>query len=243
MFKYLKIKKQKSDLSSLLDPSYHLLSTFKEICLGSFNHSYKLMKMIENISFNLDLDINFMKVCAMYHDIGKMINPLYFLENQTNSKNIHDTLTPALSYQIITRHVSDSVMILSNDRNFSRNIIDVVCQHHGTTVLKYFFDKSGTINKNIFRYKTMKPQSLESMILMLCDITEAKSRSILQSQPENLDPVVIINSTIDHLLNDGQFENIYLRLGDLKVIKEILIKELDCIYQKRVDYDKVVVHK
>jgi hypothetical protein len=243
MFKYLKIQQSESDLSSLLDPQNRLLTMFKEACPGSFKHSQAVMTMVESVGSSLGLHAIFMKVCALYHDIGKLFNPKYFSENQAEGENVHDTLEPTISYQMITRHVSDGALILLNNRHFSRDIIDVVSQHHGSTVVKYFFDKSQTTDSSTFRYKMMKPQSLEAAILMMCDITEAKSRSISQSQPENLDPVIIINSTIDHLLNDGQFDDVYLRLGDLKIIKEILIKELDCIYQKRVDYDKVVGHK
>jgi len=243
MFKYLKIQQSESDLSSLLDPQSRLIALFKETCPGSFKHSQALASMVESVGSSLGLNVIFMKVCALYHDIGKLFNSKYFSENQAEGENIHDTLTPSMSYQMITRHVSDGALILLNSRNFSRDIIDVVSQHHGTTVTKYFFDKSQTTDDAPFRYKTMKPQSLEAAILMMCDITEAKTRSISQSHPETLDPVLIINSTIDHLLNDGQLDDVYLRLGDLKTVKNILINELDCIYQKRVDYDQVVGHK
>lgn len=243
MFKYLKIQQSESNLSSLLDPQSRLLALFKDICPGSFKHSQALVTMVESVGSSLGLNVPFMKVCALYHDVGKLFNPKYFSENQSEGENVHDSLAPEISYQIITRHVSDGALILLNSREFSRDIIDVVTQHHGTTIVKYFFDKSQTTDSSVFRYRASKPQSLEAAILMMCDVTEAKSRSISQSQPENLDPNLIINSTIDHLLDDGQFDDVYLRLGDLKVIKEILIKELDCIYQKRVDYDKVVVHK
>lgn len=243
MFKYLKQQQSESNLSSLLDPQSRLLALFKDTCPGSFKHSQALVTMVESVGSSLGLNVPFMKVCALYHDVGKLFNPKYFSENQSEGENIHDSLAPEISYQIITRHVSDGALILLNNREFSRDIIDVVTQHHGTTIVKYFFDKSQTTDSSVFRYRASKPQSLEAAILMMCDVTEAKSRSISQSQPENLDPNLIINSTIDHLLDDGQFDDVYLRLGDLKVIKEILIKELDCIYQKRVDYDKVVVHK
>jgi putative nucleotidyltransferase with HDIG domain len=243
MFKYLKIQQSESNLSSLLDPQSHLLALFKDTCPGSFKHSQALVAMVESVGSNLGLNVPFMKVCALYHDVSKLYNPKFFSENQSEGENIHDNLAPEISYQIITRHVSDGALILLNNRNFSRDVIDVVTQHHGSTVVKYFFDKSQTTDEISFRYKASKPQSLEAAILMMCDVTEAKSRSISQSHPESLDPSLIINSTIDHLLNDGQFDDVYLRLGDLKVIKEILIKELDCIYQKRVDYDKVVGHK
>ncbi len=126
-------------LNFLLDSKYPLLQEFREACPGTFKHSQSLMSMIEGISLALDLDGDKMKVAALYHDVGKSFSPKYFSENQLEDENPHDDLAPEISYQILTRHVSDSVMILINNPDFPREIIEIISQHHGSTVLRYFF--------------------------------------------------------------------------------------------------------
>lgn len=230
-------EQQKEGLQLLLDFKYPLLQEFREKCPGTFKHSQSLMSMIEGVSIELDLDVDLMKVCASYHDIGKIFNPKYFTENQLKDENLHKGLNTKMSYEIITRHVSDGVVILLNDPNFSREIIDIISRHHGTTILRYFFNKSKSKDDNEFRYKTARPMSVESAVLMIVDGVEATSRSLAQSG--KLDSVDVINNTVNGLLDDGQMDELMIRLGDLKKIKHALAKELEGIYQKRIDYSEV----
>ena len=234
-------KESKEGLQQLLDSTYPLLQKFRETCSGTYKHSQSVASMIEGVALSLGLDVNKMKVAAYYHDIGKMFNPKYFTENQLEDENPHDKLSPIVSYNIITRHVSDSATILINDHNFSRDIIEIISQHHGQSVLKYFFRKSGSDVDDNFRYKTAKPTCIESAVLMICDHIEATSRSLMQSN--KFDPTVVIESTINGLIDDGQLDDVVMRLGDLKKIKEALAKELEGTYQKRVDYDKAKDNK
>lgn len=229
-------EKEKERLSHLLDSSYPLLQKFREACPGSYKHSQSLSSMVEMISMSLGLDVTSMKVAATYHDIGKMFNPKYFTENQLDDENPHEKLEPRMSYQIITRHVSDTALILLNDENFPRDLIEIMCQHHGTSVVRYFFDKSKSSVEDNYRYKGKKPQDVQAMILMICDHIEAKSRSAVQSG--KFDPVSIIDDTINSLMSDGQLDEVVMRLGDLQKIKEALAKDLEGTYQKRVDYSK-----
>lgn len=232
---------EKEGLPLLLDSSYPLLVTFREKCPGTYKHSQTVMSMIENLASSLSLDVNFLRVAALYHDVGKIFNPKYFTENQLDGEDPHKDLDCKISYEIITRHVSDSAMILLNDPNFSREIIEIISQHHGTTVLKYFYKKAkgrkGKKDSNNFRYKCSNPNSLESMILMICDQIEATSRSLVQTG--KFDPIKVIDNTINGLISDGQLDDVVLHLGDLKRIKESLGKELEGIYQKRVDYGNI----
>jgi len=221
--------------SFLLDSKYPLLQEFRDKCPGTFKHSQSLMSMIEGISLSLDLDVDRMKVAALYHDVGKMFSPKHFSENQLEDENIHDDLAPEVSYQIITRHVSDSVMVLLNNPNFPREIIEIISQHHGTTILKYFFDKSKSTKDEDYRYKTTKPTCIESMVLMVCDAVEATSRALAQAG--KFDPNKVINETLQRLVDDGQLDEVTMKLGDLKKIKHALAKELEGVYQKRVDYE------
>jgi len=223
--------------TKLLDTTYPLLSKFRENCPGTYKHSQALASMVEGVSLALNLDVGFMKVAAIYHDIGKMFNPKYFTENQLEDEDMHKDLDSKISYEIITRHVSDSVVILLNDPNFPRKVIEIISQHHGQTVLKYFFRKSGKDVEDFFRYKTTKPTCIKSAILMICDVIEAMSRSRIQSGKFN--PTEVIEYTINDLIDDGQLDEVVMKLGDLKKIKLALGKELEGTYQKRVDYDEV----
>jgi putative nucleotidyltransferase with HDIG domain len=221
--------------SFLLDAKYPLLHEFRDTCPGTFKHSQSLMSMIEGVSLSLDLDEDKMKVAALYHDVGKMFSPKHFSENQLENENPHDDVSPEVSYQVITRHVSDSVMVLVNNPDFPREIIEIISQHHGTTVLRYFCDKKKS-KDNDFRYKTTKPTSIESMVLMVCDSIEAMSRALAQAG--KFDPNKVINETLQRLIDDGQLDDVTMKLGDLKKIKAALAKELEGVYQKRVDYDE-----
>jgi putative nucleotidyltransferase with HDIG domain len=221
------------DLKQLLDSSYPLLKQFRDACPGTFKHSQAVMTMIEGISLTLDLNVTEMKVMAQYHDIGKMLNPKYFTENQLEDENLHDNLDPLISYQMITRHVSDTAMILIGDDNFPKDLIKRMCQHHGTTVLKFFYDKAEDLDKDAFRYNSQKPSSIEAMLLMICDNIEARSRSYIQNGKE-IDPTDVIDMAMKGLMSEGQLDA--LTIGDMRRIKEALAKELEGTYQKRVSY-------
>jgi len=228
-------------LTDLLDSTYPLLQRIREACPGTYKHSQSLASIVEGVSMALDLDVAFMKAAALYHDVGKICNPKYFTENQFEDEDPHAKLDPWVSSQIISRHVSDGVNILLNDSNFPRNMIEIISQHHGNGVIKYFFDKSSTDIEDAFRYKCVKPTCSESAVLMIGDHIEATSRSLFQAG--KLDTTTIIDRVINGLLDDGQLDDVMMRLGDLKKIKEALAKELEGIYQKRVDYDKAKEEK
>ncbi len=228
------VEQPKEGFQLLLDSKYPLIQVFREKCPGTFKHSQSLMAMVESISLGLDLDVEFMKVASLYHDIGKSFNPKYFTENQLENEDLHKGLNIKMSYEIITRHVSDSAIILLNDHNFPREIIEIISQHHGTNVLKYFYNKSKSKNDEEFRYKCSKPTCIESAVLMVADCVEATSRSL--SQSGKLNPTEVIDDTINGLLDDGQLDEVTMKLGDLKKIKIALGKELEGFYQKRIDY-------
>jgi hypothetical protein len=231
----IKESEQKEGLQLLLDSKYPLLQEFREACPGTHKHSQSLAGMVESVALELDIDVEFMKVGAFYHDVGKMFNPKCFTENQLEDEDFHKGMKPSLSYQLVTRHVSDSVMILLNDPNFPREVIEMISQHHGTTVLKYFYTKSKSEDDGDYRYKTTKPTTVEAMILMICDVIEATSRSL--SQAGKFEPNKVINDSIQGLVDDGQLDEVTIKLGDLKKIKHALAKELEGTYQKRVDYE------
>ena len=234
------IIEKKDELLHLLDSSYPLLQKLRDTCPGTYKHSQSVSAMVESASVALGLDVTFMKVVAMYHDIGKINNPKLFTENQLE-KDIdpYKHLDPWVSSQIISRHVSDSVNILINDKHFSRRMIEIISQHHGTSIIKYFFDRAENPVKEDYRYKCTKPDSIEAAVLMICDRLEAMTRSLFQNNKYNSDPSEIVDTLINELLDDEQLDEVTIKLGDLKKFKIVLNKELEGMYSKRIDYDKV----
>lgn len=231
----IKNDSQNDDLQNLIDPSFVLLKEFRDACPGTYKHAQAVSSMVEGVSIALELNVIEMKVAAVYHDIGKMVNPKIFTENQLDNESPHDDLDPWVSFQLISRHVGDSVNILLNN-GFPRNIIEIISQHHGNGIVSYFYNKSGSKNENHYRYHCAKPNCVESAVLCICDHVEATSRS--KYQANKFDPVSVIEDTINDLINDGQLDDVLIRLGDLKKIKTTLAKELEGTYQKRVDYEE-----
>jgi len=218
-----------------LDGDFPLMEKFRELAPGSYRHSQNVANICESIAVELKLQPDFMRLCALYHDVGKMINPLYFSENQ-DEENPHDKLEPKISYQIISRHVSDTVTILLN-YDFPVEALKVISQHHGDTIIRYFFDKSGSKNETNYRYRcSLKPQTDEAAILMIVDSVEATARSLASNGKleSSEDRRKLIDSTINRLVDDSQLDN--MKIGTLKVIRQILYKEIDSIYHKRVIY-------
>lgn len=228
--------REQEDYSHLLESTHPLLQHFRKECPGTYKHSQTLASIIEAVAMELELDIVKMKVRAMYHDIGKTFNPSYFSENQGDD-NVHDRMEPPMSAQVITRHVSDSVLILIQHGEFPREIVDSVSRHHGNSVLKYFWKKSGDDNDTAYRYRSARPQTVEDAILMIADCAEASTRSM--SQNGKLESVSDhVETVLQDLMNDGQLDDVTMKLGDLTRIKTVLKSELAGLNPKRIDYDE-----
>lgn len=228
-------KASSADLKKYLDSDYPLLVKFRNIAPGSYNHSKKVAELCEVVADELELDSILMKVCAMYHDIGKMWNSNYFSENQ-NGNNPHDSLDPMVSFQILSRHVSDTCTILITETDMPREIINIIAQHHGNTVLNGAFIRAEVEeNENLYRYKTRVPDNEYSSILMIVDSVEATAKSMASKMevPENR--IQCVKNTIDRLREDMQLDE--MKVGKLRMIQAKLIRELDSIYHKRIDYD------
>jgi len=231
------IEDEPFDLTSLLDPSYPLLRMLKDLCAGTFKHSQSVAAIAEAVCTTIEIDPLKTRIAAMLHDIGKTRNPKLFTENQlADDADPHENLDPYISSQLIIKHVSDSVAILINDPNVPRDIIQMVSQHHGNGIVKFFFDKSDDTSAEAFRYNMPIPNTSESAILMICDIVEATSRSRFQSGKLEIEK--LIDVIFDELMKDHQFDEVPLKWGMQLVIKETLVNELQGIFQKRIDYDK-----
>ncbi len=225
------------DLKKFLDASYPLLETFRKVAPGTFAHSGHVSDLCEAIGLELGLNTDVMATIGKYHDIGKMNFPDAFSENQ-NGTNIHDNIEPNISYQIITRHIGDTAVILINEKCFPKELIEIILQHHGDTVLSFFYKKSGGNVDDMWRYKCLKPQTIEAAVLMICDSVEATARALASNGKLETtdDRKNVVNSTINRLMDDLQLDDI--TVGDVRRIRKILFKELENRYHKRVSYSE-----
>jgi putative nucleotidyltransferase with HDIG domain len=223
-------------IKKFLDSDYPLLDKFKSAASGTYRHSQNISAIAEAVASDLGLDATFMRVCATYHDIGKMLNPQYFTENQNGDGNPHDDLEPHISYQLITRHVSDSIMILMTETDMPREVMEVIAEHHGDTVIKAIYNKSESTNEDSFRYKCPKPSSEYASILMIVDAVEATARSVADKLTTPEAKIKVVKDTIDRLREDQQLDE--MKVGTLRQVQNRLIRELDGIYHTRVDYDE-----
>ena len=229
----------------VLDPNYPLMIKLKEKCPGTYSHSKNVADILETIGIELGLDSKKLKIAGFYHDIGKIYCPALYSENQPESENVHDKLEPWNSYFLITSHVANSVQILYSDSHIDREIVDWCSQHHGTTLVVYFYKKSKSDNESEYRYKTPTPKSLEAALLMLCDHLEARMRSERKSgrisTKEDVEELVDI--VFDGVVDDDQFDDVAVpRMKILRQVRKILKRELFAKFEdhKRVDYKKEV---
>jgi putative nucleotidyltransferase with HDIG domain len=230
----IEIDVEKYDLKALLDAKYPFLERFRERAAGTFQHCQNVADLCEAVALELGLNTDVARILGMYHDAGKITFPKAFYENQ-NGTNIHDELDPLISFQIISKHVADTALILIQLQDFPKELIPPITQHHGTTVLKSLFKKSHHKNDSDFRYKnTSPPESLEAIMLMICDSVDATLRSIEHSG-DKIDIDKIVYDTIERYELDGQIDE--LKIGHSKKIKHALITTLKAKYHSRSNED------
>ncbi len=223
------------DLKTLLDENCKLLEKFKSLAPGTYQHCNNVSKLCGTIGKELGFNVDMLKVAGLYHDVGKMWNPLYFSEN-ISDENPHDKLKPEISYQILTRHVSDSALILLGEIVFPKEIIKVISEHHGDTILYSIAEKSKNSNKELFRYQTPRPSTSESAILMIVDSVEAtaKAKYAVDKLETKEQKISLVDNTIKRLKADKQLDE--MKVGVLRKVEEILCCELDSTYHNRIPY-------
>lgn len=224
------------DLRVLLESDSDLMTAFKEKAPGTYRHCEGVANLVDAVCAALDsVDRSIVYPAARLHDIGKTVNPGAFCENQGDT-NIHDKLDPFVSYQLISRHVSDSVLLLLQYDSIPRRVIEVVGKHHGNTVIKSICSKDNNSNPDDFRYPSSPPSTIEACVLMVCDVAEAGMRSFFtKGVTANESISDLLDKLVEGLVKDKQLDT--LRIGDLRIIKEALINEFTNLYHKRVDYD------
>lgn len=228
-----------SDVSllELSDTNTKLLKELSNRAPGTFHHSLNVANLAEAAANEIGANSMLVRVGALYHDIGKMLNPTMFTENQTNSINSHNELDPKESAEIIIGHVIKGIEI-ARKNNIPDRIIDFIRTHHGTTLVYYFYkkelDNNGTANKEDFTYPGPSPFSRETAILMMADSVEAASKSLKEPSSTIIDNLV--EKIVDNQMDQGQFLNADITFKEIQMIKKILKKKLNNIFHLRVEY-------
>lgn len=228
-----------SDLSllELSDTNSKLLRTLSEKAPGTFHHSLQVANIAEAAANEVNANALLVRVGALYHDIGKMNNPLYFSENQSTNYNPHHELDPFESSRLILNHISDGIEIAKRN-NLPDRIIDFIRTHHGTTPTRYFYHKAKKenedVDKSIFCYPGPKPYSKETAILMMADSVEAASKSLQEPTAEGI--ASFVQKIIEEQADENQFDEADISLREIELIKKILIEKLINVYHLREVY-------
>lgn len=228
-------------LLELSDTNRPLLKELSLRAPGTFNHSLQVANLAEAAAAAIGANALLTRVGALYHDIGKMLKPEYFVENQRPGENLHDQLKPRMSALIIASHVKEGLE-MGRQYNLPKRVLDFIPMHHGTTRIEYFYRKAEEnrsesdpeILESEFRYPGPRPDSKETGILMLSDGVEAASRSL--SDPTHKRLETLIDMIVQARIEDGQLDDTELTFRDLKKIKQTFLSLLLGIYHVRVKY-------
>jgi len=224
-----------------MDPNTELLRRLSVEAPGTYQHSLVVGSISEAAAQAIGANALFCRVSTLYHDIGKLFNPHYFTENQMGGFNIHQLLTPQESAQVIIAHVTEGEM-LAHKHGLPESFIDVIREHHGTTLVYYFYckqlDQAGgdpnLVDPTLFRYPGPKPRTKESAIIMMADSIEAASRSLEKVDEGIL--ISLVNRLIGEKLEGGQFDECQLTFEEFGIVKQKIINVLSLYRHSRVQY-------
>jgi cyclic-di-AMP phosphodiesterase PgpH len=232
-------------LLDLSDRNHPLLRELEQKALGSYNHSVMVAALTERACRAVGADPLLGSVAALYHDIGKVRQPHFFIENQQGIANPHDDLEPEVSAVIIQNHVIDGVEMAVEHR-LPPEVVACIGSHHGTMLVSYFYDRAveaakgdtDAVDEQLFRYKGRKPRSKEAAILLLADCCEATTRAMAMSRGTL--PRDEIETTVARLLqerlDDGQFADSELTFRDVQVARSTIVESLVGVYHPRIAY-------
>jgi putative nucleotidyltransferase with HDIG domain len=228
-------------LLELSDTNRPILKELSLKAPGTFNHVLQVANLSESAAASIGANALLTRVGALYHDIGKMVKPEYFVENQRGGVNPHDGLKPRMSALIIASHVKEGIEMARRIR-LPQEVEDFIPMHHGTTRIEYFYQRAlsqhkegdPAVQESGFRYPGPRPHSKETSILMLADGIEAASRALENPSRKRLEG--LIDSIVEARLEDGQLDNTNLTFRELNTIKESMLSVLTGIYHVRVKY-------
>jgi len=226
------------ELSNLNAPILRRLSVEAP---GTYHHSLMVATLAEVAAESVGANSLLARVAAYYHDLGKLLKPEYFVENQSYGSNKHEEIPPDVSSAILASHVKDGLQ-LAKESGLPQRITDMIPQHHGTRVMTYFYQKAkdamigkaGEIDEASFRYPGPKPQSKEAAIIMMADSVEAASRTLSEPAPALVQGM--IDRLIDDIVRDDQCNECDITLRDVQLVKESFLKILTGIFHHRIDY-------
>ncbi len=241
IYLYEKSFKLVSDVSllELSDTNNPLLKLLSDKAPGTFQHSLMVANIAESAASEIGANSRLVRTGALYHDIGKMNNPLYFIENQQSKVNPHDELDPKESARVIIDHVLDGIEI-AKKHNLPDRIIDFIRTHHGESMVYYFYrqyeetSNEALISDKSFRYPGPIPYSKETAILMMADALEAASRSLKNYDSKSIGGLV--EKIISKQMEEGQFLNSNITLREIEIVKGVITKKLLNIYHARIEY-------
>ena len=230
-------------LSELADRNHPALRHLEEKALGTFNHSLVVGTLADRAANKIGANSQLARAMAYYHDLGKTMNPTMFVENQIGYTNPHDRLLPSESANIIKNHVVDGVK-LAKKFKIPEIVYQGIIEHHGTAVLRYFYEKEKLVNPNVskeeFRHLGQKPASKESAILMLADSLEAACRAIFMNEDADEKKISnVIEEIFNEKISDGQLSNAPITFKELDTIKESFQVSLEGLYHQRVLYPEI----
>lgn len=226
-------------LVELMSPTHPLLRKLLMEAPGTYHHSMMVANLAESACEAIGADGLLARVASYYHDLGKTERPLHFIENQQNGVNPHDRLTPEESADIIMAHPYDGADLLRRYK-LPQEIIDIAEQHHGTSLLKFFYVKAKEtrdVSESRFRYPGPKPQTREAAVVMIVDSIEAAVRSQKQPTPDRIRQLV--NGIIRDKLQDGQFEDCDLTTKEVWRVGESACETLTGLFHERIEYPEL----
>ncbi|MDH5160167.1 HD family phosphohydrolase [Heyndrickxia oleronia] len=224
-------------LIELSSPNHPLLKKILTEAPGTYHHSVMVANLAEAACEAIGANGLLARVGCYYHDIGKTRRPQFFIENQMNIENPHNHISPETSKDIIIAHATDGALMLKKHK-LPKEIVDIAEQHHGTTLLKYFYYKAKEENDHIdemdYRYPGPKPQTKEAAIISIADSVEAAVRSMTHPTPEQIKN--LIDSIVQERLKDGQLNECDITLKEIEVIKKTFCETLNGIFHSRIEY-------
>ncbi|HIV73642.1 MAG TPA: HDIG domain-containing protein [Candidatus Pseudogracilibacillus intestinigallinarum] len=226
-----------SKLLHLANPNQPLLRKILQDAPGTYHHSVMVANLSETACEAIGANGLLARVGSYYHDIGKTVNPYYFIENQVGIKNPHDFISAKESAEIIIGHVTNGAEMLKKEQ-LPKEIIDICLQHHGTSLVEYFYrmaEKEGKqVDEADFRYPGPRPQTKEAGVISICDATEAAVRSL--DEPSNEKIANIVQNIVNNKLLDGQFNETPLTIKEIHTIRETVCTTLQGIFHSRIQY-------
>ncbi|MEQ6355874.1 HD family phosphohydrolase [Lysinibacillus sp. M3] len=226
-------------LIELSNPNHPLLKKLLMEAPGTYHHSVMVANLAEAACEEIGADGLLARVGCYYHDIGKTKRPAFFIENQMSGINPHDSLSPEKSAEIIIAHTTDGAEMLKRYK-MPQEIIDIALQHHGSSLLKYFYFKAKEEGKCLddttYRYPGPKPQTKEAAVISVADSVEAAVRSMKEPNAEKIQKLV--RAIIDDRVQDSQFDECDISIKELKCIERVLCETLNGIFHSRIEYPK-----